>query len=262
MGDKQMQKKYFFFDIDGTLIPGTGNKNVPEDTQEALAQLQNNGHFVAIATGRAHCLAVQSMINLGFSNMVSDGGYAVTLNGKLQGIEPLDRNLCIELAEECDMHGYAWGCGIEDDPVRLTKSQKFCDETNDSYQIARIVPELDLHNEPIILRMFIALPAGEESKHPALQKLPWIRYSGMNYIYVEPADKAKGIRKIMQIYGARNEDVVVFGDELNDLSMFMPEWTCIAMGNGREELKRKASFVTKDADKGGIQYALKHFGWI
>jgi hydroxymethylpyrimidine pyrophosphatase-like HAD family hydrolase len=84
----------------------------------------------------------------------------------------------------------------------------------------------------------------------------------MNYIYVEPADKAKGIRKVMQIYGVKHEDVVVFGDERNDLSMFMPEWTCIAMGNGRDELKRKADFVTGDADKGGIRYALKHFGWI
>lgn len=79
---------------------------------------------------------------------------------------------------------------------------------------------------------------------------------------MELADKARGIRRIMAAYHAADEDVVVFGDELNDLSMFIPEWTCIAMGNGREELKAKADFVTKDADQGGIRYALKHFGWI
>ena len=42
-----MRKKYFFFDIDGTL---TDNKT--------LDQLKANGHFVSIATGRAHYKAV------------------------------------------------------------------------------------------------------------------------------------------------------------------------------------------------------------
>lgn len=40
--------------------------------------------------------------------------------------------------------------------------------------------------------------------------------------------------------GGDVKDVVVFGDEKNDLSMFIPEWTSIAMGNGIDELKKKA----------------------
>jgi len=57
-------------------------------------------------------------------------------------------------------------------------------------------------------------------------------------------------------------DIVVFGDELNDLSMFMPEWTCIAMGNGRKELQAKADYVTGRSDEDGIGQALRKFGWI
>lgn len=44
-------KRYFFFDIDGTLTsPLTAC--VPEDTKEAIRQLQAKGNFVALATGR------------------------------------------------------------------------------------------------------------------------------------------------------------------------------------------------------------------
>jgi len=56
--------------------------------------------------------------------------------------------------------------------------------------------------------------------------------------------------------------VVVFGDESNDLKMFLDEWTSIAMGNATKELKEKADFITKNCDDNGIEYALRHFGWI
>ena len=44
--------------------------------------------------------------------------------------------------------------------------------------------------------------------------------------------------------------------------MFKDEWTSIAMGNGRDELKQLATFVTKNVDDDGIYYACKHFGFI
>ena len=51
--------KYLFFDIDGTLavgVPGQG-QYIPESTREALRRLREAGHFLSIATGRAHAMA-------------------------------------------------------------------------------------------------------------------------------------------------------------------------------------------------------------
>ena len=44
-------RKFFFFDIDGTLTTPLTN-DYPDSTKEAIKELQDNGHFVAIATGR------------------------------------------------------------------------------------------------------------------------------------------------------------------------------------------------------------------
>lgn len=44
--------------------------------------------------------------------------------------------------------------------------------------------------------------------------------------------------------GASIEDVVVFGDGSNDVCMFLPEWTSVAMGNAIDELKQRADYVT------------------
>ena len=47
-----MKRKYFFFDIDGTLGLKL-TKQLPADTAYCLKRLVQKGHFIAIATGRA-----------------------------------------------------------------------------------------------------------------------------------------------------------------------------------------------------------------
>ena len=61
--------------------------------------------------------------------------------------------------------------------------------------------------------------------------------------------------------GAPIEEVVVFGDGSNDVCMFLPEWTSIAMGNAIDELKNRASYVTANVDDDGIWKACRHYGW-
>ena len=43
---------------------------------------------------------------------------------------------------------------------------------------------------------------------------------------------------------------------------FDKRWTSIAMGNGMEELKQKADYVTCDNTADGVMRACQHFGWI
>lgn len=50
-----MHKKYFFFDIDGTLSTGLTTM-MPESAVKALAQLRANGHFTAIAATASRTL--------------------------------------------------------------------------------------------------------------------------------------------------------------------------------------------------------------
>ncbi len=67
-----------------------------------------------------------------------------------------------------------------------------------------------------------------------------------DYLLISMMQKIKVLCKMLEYVDGTKEDVVVFGDDYNDLIMFKPEWTSIAMGNACEELKKKASFVTKE----------------
>ena len=68
-----MKKKYFFFDIDATLTDDATHKIIPS-AEWTLHELERNGHFVSIATGRAHYKTVAFTDPIGIRNLVCCGG--------------------------------------------------------------------------------------------------------------------------------------------------------------------------------------------
>ena len=70
--------KAVFFDIDGTLIEGThpDYRYMRENVQKAIRKLQEQGHYVFIASGRSLAFLDEKIRNFGFD------GY-VLLNGSV-----------------------------------------------------------------------------------------------------------------------------------------------------------------------------------
>ncbi len=257
-----MECKYFFFDIDGTLAAGEmRSQYIPESTRRALRELQEAGHFVAIATGRSYAMAVDYMRDMGFSNMVSDGGNGITIDGKLIGIKPMDYEKCAALIEECERKGVIWAFSPDDSKRRLAPDNRFNEFTRNAYMETEVVPGLNVRDYKEIYKVYVACFSPEEERLETLRELPWCRFF-KEFLFVEPADKSVGIKAMVDHLGGDYKDVVVFGDEKNDISMFRKEWTSIAMGNAIEDLKKLADYVTDDCDKDGIYNACKHFGWI
>ncbi|WP_074624362.1 Cof-type HAD-IIB family hydrolase [Kandleria vitulina] len=257
-----MKRKYFFFDIDGTLAVGQpGRQYIPESTKYTLEKLKEAGHFVAIATGRSYAMAKEMMENMHFHNMVSDGGNGIIIEDQLIGIEPLNFEDCIALIEECQEKNIPWAFSPDNKVRRLAPDDRFYEATHDFYMKTKRVEHLNPRDYDQIYKVYIAIEKEDENKLKTLNLVPWVRFH-KEYIFVEPSDKAKGIRKMVEHLHGNIEDVVVFGDEKNDLSMFKNEWTSIAMGNAIDELKERASYVTTSCDHDGIYNACVHFGWI
>jgi hypothetical protein len=125
----------------------------------------------------------------------------------------------------------------------------------------RIEPGLDPRNFDSLYKAYVACLAPDEQRLTTLSRLPWCRFLD-EYIFVEPADKSYGVRKILDHFGARYDDAIVFGDGINDLSMFVDDWTKVAMGNACDELKACADLITTDVDKDGIWNACKSLGLV
>ena len=257
-----MMKKYFFFDIDGTLqYWSSGKQIVPDSVYFTLRKLKENGHFTAIATGRSYAMSVDVMRKFGLHNMVHDGGNGVTIEDEMLGVEPLDKEVCIALIHECEEKGFPWGLSPENKRYRYVKDDRFMEATKDDYLPSIVKNDLNPEDFSEIYKVYIACKPHEEKRLETLKKITWCRYHE-TYFFVEPTDKARGIYRIMDHFHAPYEDAVVFGDDLNDLSMFDKEWFSIAMGNGKKQLKDIADYVTDNAENDGIYKACKKFGWI
>lgn len=255
-----MKQRYIFFDIDGTLkAGGYGGAYIPDSTKEALRKLRAAGHKLAIATGRSEAMARGYLEELGFENMVSDGGYGITIDGELRSIESLPKELVVRLVDECKEHNIPWALQVNNSIVRQAPDERFEAFTHDIYMATEIIEGLDPRDYDKFYKVYVACLASEEHKLTTLSELSWCRWMD-EYIFVEPADKAYGIRKILEHWGADAKDAIVFGDGINDLSMFVDEWYKVAMGNACEELKARADYITTDVDKDGIWYACKELG--
>lgn len=254
------KKKYLFFDIDGTLAAG-GYENfyIPDSAKLAIDKLKKAGHFLCIATGRAQALAIDTMKELGFENMVSDGGYGVTINNSLLGIKPLPKKEIVALVRECQEKGFPWGIQIDNSAIRAVPDNSFQKAAQDIYMKQRIVEGLDPENYENIYKAYVACNIEEEKTLKSLKNLPCYRFHE-NYLFVEPAYKSVGIKKVMDYFGADYKDAVVFGDSGNDISMFKDNWIKVAMGNAIPELKELADYVTDDVDKNGIYNACEKLG--
>lgn len=257
------KKRYLFFDIDGTLVAGGYGmmSYIPESTKVALRKLREAGHFLCIATGRSQAMAVDYMRSLGFENMVSDGGHGITINGTLLGITPLDRRKVVALVRECQQKDIVWALQPENSDTRFAPDDRFEQLTHDVYMKTKIVPGLDPEDYPEIYKAYIACEYPVELSLENLNGLPWCRFF-KEYVFIEPADKAYGIKKVMDHFGADYGDAIVFGDGMNDITMFTDDWYKVAMGNACPELKAKADLVTANVDADGIYKACEVLGLL
>ena len=76
------------------------------------------------------------------------------------------------------------------------------------------------------------------------------------------ADKGKGLAAMARHLGFDIHDTMAFGDGGNDTPILRAAGIGVAMGNGCDEAKENADFVTDGVDEDGVRNALYHFGVI
>ena len=259
-----MDKKYFFFDIDGTLTSVKTHGLVLESTKEAVKQAKERGHFLAIATGRPYYFAKDIANEVGIDHLVCNGGNDLYIHQKCIRHKPLNRKFCIEIIEECLEKNISFCVSVDDTSRRFTHTTRFVEDMKGEHFIGelKVIKHLDYHQFPAFERILLAIPEGMEETMRVFQKhgLP-MRYHP-NSCILEPDQKDKGICDMMELLKKPMDDVVVFGDSRNDIRMFQAAPFSIAMGNAIEEVKQLADYVTLESDEHGIQHALKHFSWI
>lgn len=258
-----MGKKYFFFDIDGTLTEKESRKMIPS-AQEAIDRLKAAGHFVAIATGRAYYKAEPFRAAHHFDHMVCNCGHGIVVDGKLVENRPLDREAALALYREAYGLGYGVLVALDDSVAVYARDFRFYRQSGIRKEptIYHIDENFDPENERDIYKMYISIPVSEMERLSHPEPLGFLRFE-KEYLTVQPEKKREGILRMLELVGGRPEDVVVFGDDTNDLGMFDPAFTSVAMGNATTpELFARATLIAPKNTDDGIFRICKEQGWF
>lgn len=257
-----MNKKYFFFDIDGTLTDRETGKIVPS-AAEAIKKLKQAGHFVSIATGRAYYKADNFRRESGFDHMVCNGGHGIVYEGELRENRPLDFDKAKAVYDEAISLGYGVFAAIDDSPKVYANSFCFYEQAGKRKEpTTYIIDEnFDPSDVRAIYKMYVSIPEQEENRLTLKDTLGNLRFE-KPYLMFQPDEKKEGILRMLEYANGKAEDVVVFGDDYNDLVMFDERFYCVAMGNGCEALKKKADYVADKNVEDGIYKTCQVHGWF
>lgn len=259
-----MKKKILFFDIDGTLL--NDEKKLLRSTKEALQELQSNGHEIAIATGRNYAMAKIVIDELGLKNYIVCNGAAGFFHDEQVYENPLDAADFERLLTVADRNQHQM---VYETPFMLKRRDEFVDANIKTAMeaVGFGVPEYDseFHKNNKLVQALLFYREEDKAlyENGVFPKFKFVRWhdAGVD-ILPRGGSKAKTILKLSADQGFQREDIIAFGDGLNDLEMISEVGTGVAMGNALETIKLRADKVTANNNENGIAIALKEMNLI
>ncbi|MDT2660641.1 HAD family hydrolase [Enterococcus hulanensis] len=255
------KKKMVVFDIDGTLLGS--NKKVLFSTLEASTRLKEQGHTLFVATGRSLLYAKPIIQLLGFQNyIVCNGAIGFVDHQQTFGNELAPADL-LELLNRFSQEKV--------DAVIVTLNQLYRVSSFDLEKMRRAMSYVGgalppVHNqaEALVYQVLAFYDHSlEQAIEPHFSTFDFVRWhdDGVDIIPTG-GSKATTILELAGQLGFDREDILSFGDGLNDREMLQTSGIGVAMGNATLTVKKSADMITDTNDDDGIFNALKRLSLI
>lgn len=261
-----MGTKAIFFDIDGTLWDD--HFRIPDSTVKAFQMLRENGHLTFICTGRTRSyIQDERLFALGFDGLVAGCGTYIEKDGEILFYRPIERGLLRQTLAYLKPHHYP--IVLEGREYLFVDAEAFADDPFLKV-LQSSVPDQLLpiwENEDSLEASKLSIDIRGRECRQVLEQLSDdfdAIYHGTDFVELVPRgfSKATGIACACEKLGIAHEDTYAFGDSMNDYDMIHYVQHGIVMGNGLDEVKAIADYVTSELHRDGIYNGLRHFSLI
>lgn len=260
---KAKKIKIIFFDIDDTLR-NSKTGFVPSTIPTAFKQLRDKGILTGIATGRGIFGVVPEIKALKPDFFVTlNGAYIEDKKGNVIYSNKIAKDKVEEYITWTKEVGIDYGL-VGSQAAKLSRRTEMISQAIDP-----IYPDLevdpDFYQKEDIYQMWTFEEQGDDLVLPdtlasTLRMVRWHEHS--SDVVPISGSKAAGVVKVADQLGLKPENVMVFGDGLNDLELFDYAGISVAMGVSHEKIKEKADYITKTLEEDGIFDALEGFGMV
>lgn len=241
--------KYIFFDIDGTLRSKT-DYQIPQSAYHAIKILKDKGYKLGIATGRGLFSARMFGEELEMDYVISDGGRCVMLDGKIVYSNYIEEDIVSSVTEFAKANqfeiGYSNHYAIHSTSDVFSKAFDL-----DQTILCSIKKEIDIRKLFGLTKLYLWGNREVFENDPFMSSIEhhWLRE---NLCVIEHMHKDEGMIVLEKMLGLNKEDMIAFGDDVNDITMFDHCGISICMGNGNDQTKSHATYVTDHIDEDGI----------
>lgn len=260
-------KSAVFFDIDGTLWDD--DQRIPDSTREALRLLKENGHYLFLCSGRTRVfIPDKELMPLGFDGVVAGCGTYGEFQGETKFYHRIDLE---QIKKECEyLNGLNAAYILEGRYALYIDKERFEEEFSYYNQMQSILGDKLLrvtgNEDSLEVSKFCVnyLKERQEELEQELEQRYTIIHRDGDFMEIVPKgfNKATGIREMSKLLGIAHENTYAVGDSTNDLDMLQYAAHSIAMGDGMQEAKDAAEYVTTPLWEDGIYNGLKHYRLI
>lgn len=268
-----MAIKLIALDIDGTLLNSDGE--ILGSTKKAITRALDKGIRVVLCSGRPIDGLTNFLNELGIKG---SGEYVITLNGAL--IRNTDADIITEnlvpnsFYREMTAFGLAHKIpfNIVDSNSRIITADHNVDPMiyrqayeNNAPLYIRTPDEMPEDNIRIAKGCYVGDPSLLDEWEPVIKKKfgKALNVMRTENTFLELLNKAVNKGAALKILAEKlnlsSDEVMAIGDERNDIEMFNYAGTSVCMGNGQEDAKKAADYVTGSNDRDGIAEAFEKF---
>ena len=263
-----MDIKLIAFDLDGTLLDR--KHQLHDKTIEAVKKVRQKGIRTLVATGRMYCSAKPHTDLLEIEEPIITYNGALVIDPESQSEifhDPIPFEIAKRITKMVVKNNYHLQLYINDN-LYVAEENEFTAKYEDLSGIeANIVGRLDKFLEEAPTKMMII--EDDEEKQIEIHKFLKNNFNGeieiassyptFTEITAKGISKAVPLKKLAKKFGIKQEEIIAFGDGLNDLKMI--EWAGkgVAMENAHPDLRRAADDIALNHDQLGIARYLKEY---
>lgn len=264
-------RKMIFVDIDLTILPEC--KIMPKEIIDYFHKLHEDGHIIVLNTGRPVPGAYRYYLEFnGDCILASDNGTRI-INPLDQSFTPvvngMDTAILKSFLAEIEDDIYM-AMGIDNHDLYMNDETKVPFWMMHKFDDSKLYIGKDFYNyitKPIsLLNLWIKKDKVShmlkiKEKYPSLSIFDWGEDDNHHAfeLTAKGGNKSFAVKMLSEKFQIDYDNIYCFGDGLNDVSMFVDGVHSVAMLNGSEVVKEKASDITRlDCDHFGVIDYLKN----